>query len=170
LKVNENTSPIHEYSTIYKDSFSVFILVYGRLDGPPSEGYPSKFRYEGSQEDERERKIEKSFSGAEPDMGNIFPSITKPCEDMLEEKFVYGVEPYIDINSSSIEKTNACLIEKEEEEETNKKEETFMTLTACITEKESLKRNYNTLNSSFQLYNAHSSSQKSQKTLCDVVA
>jgi len=38
-----------------------------------------------------------------------------------------------------------------------------MTPPASITEKESLKENYNTLNYSFQLYNAHSFSQKYEK-------
>ena len=36
---------------------------------------------------EKER-IEKSLSGVEPDIDNIFPSINKPCEEVLEEKFV----------------------------------------------------------------------------------
>jgi len=35
-KLVENTSPIHDYSTIYTDNSYVFILVYGGLDGPPS--------------------------------------------------------------------------------------------------------------------------------------
>ena len=41
------------------------------------------------------------FSRVEPDIDNIFSSITKPCEDVLEEKFVFGAEPDIDIKSSS---------------------------------------------------------------------
>jgi len=81
-----------------------------------------KSRYEGSKEDEREIKIEKSFSRAEPDIDKIFPSITKPCEDVLEENFLSGVELDIDINCSSTENTDECLIQKEEEEETNKEE------------------------------------------------
>jgi len=48
------------------------------------------------------------------------------------------------------------LIEKEEEE-------SFMTPLESMVEKESLKGDCNTLNSFFQLYNAHSSSQKYQK-------
>jgi len=52
---------------------------------------------------------------------------------------------------------------KKEEEETNKEEKSFMTPTASIVKKKSSKGDYNTLISSFQLYNAHSSSQKSQK-------
>jgi len=73
-----------------------------------------------------ERKIEKSFSGAELDIDKIFPSITKPCEDVLEEKTVFGVEPDIDISCSSIENTYECWIEKEEEEETNKEEKSHL--------------------------------------------
>ena len=73
---------------------------------------------------------------------------------MLEEKSMSEAEPDIDINCSSIENTDECLIEKEEEEEIHKEEESFMTPPASITEKESLKGDYNTLNSS---------SQKSQK-------
>jgi len=61
------------------------------------------------------------LSGAEPDVDNILPSINKPCEDVLEETFVSGVEPDIDINCSSTKNTNECLIQKEEEE-THKEE------------------------------------------------
>ena len=82
---------------------------------------------------------------------------------MLDEKFVLGIEPNMDINCSSTENTNDCLIEKQEEKKTHKEEESFMTPLASISEKESLKGDCNTLNSSFQLYNAHSSSQNSQK-------
>ena len=82
---------------------------------------------------------------------------------MLKEKSLFGTEPDIEINFSCTEKTYASLIEKEEEEETNKEEECFMISPASIAEKESLKGDCNNLNSSFQLYNAHSSSQKSQK-------
>jgi len=64
------------------------------------EDHPSKSRYERSHEEERERKIEKSLSGAKPDIDNILPSINKHCEDMLEEKFVSEAEPDIDINCS----------------------------------------------------------------------
>jgi len=90
------------------------------------EDHPSKSRYEGSPKDERERKIEKSFSGVEPDIDKIFPSITKPCEDVLEEKFVFGAEPDIYINVFSTKKTNDGLIEKEVEE-TKKEECSLMT-------------------------------------------
>jgi len=133
------------------------------LNGTPSEGYLSKSRYEASQEDERERKIEKSFSGVEPNIDNIFPSITKPCEEVLEEKFMFVAEPDIEINSSSTKKTNAGLIEKEEEEETNKEEDYFKTPFANIAKKEYLKGDFNTFNYSFKLYNVNSSSQKSKK-------
>jgi len=40
------------------------------------------------------------LSGAEPDIDNILSSINKPCEDVLEEKFMSAVEPDIDINCS----------------------------------------------------------------------
>ena len=52
---------------------------------------------------------------------------------------------------------------KKEEEETNKEEDSFMTPLESIAEKESLKGDYSTLNSSSQLYNAYSSLKKSQK-------
>jgi len=127
------------------------------------EDHPSKSRYERSHEEERERKIEKSLFVVEPNIDNISPSINKPCEDVLEEKIVSGVEPNININCSSTENTDECLIQKEEEEETHKEEESLMTPLASLVEKESLKGDCNTLNSYFQLYNAHSSSQKSKK-------
>ena len=73
---------------------------------------------------------------------------------------MFGAEPDIDINISY---TKECLIKKEEEEETYKEEKSFMTPPESMAEKESLKGDCNTLNSSFQLYNAHSSLQKSQK-------
>jgi len=76
---------------------------------------------------------------------------------------VSGPEPNIDINCSSTENIGECLIKKEEEEETHKEEDSLMTPLASIVENESLKGDCNTLNSSFQLYNVHSSSQKSQK-------
>ena len=76
---------------------------------------------------------------------------------------MYGAEPDIDINCFFTKNIDECLIEKEEEEETNKEEKSFMTPPASMAEIESLKGDYNTLNSSFQLYNAHSYSQKSQK-------
>jgi len=38
---------------------------------------------------EKER-TKKSFSEDEPDIDNIFHSITKPCEDVLKEKYVSG--------------------------------------------------------------------------------
>jgi len=41
--------------------------------------------------------------------------------------------------------------------------QSFITPLTSIAEKESLKEDYNTFNSSFQLYNAHSFSQKYQK-------
>jgi len=75
---------------------------------------------------------------------------------------MFGAEPDIYINVSSIENTEECLTKKEEEE-TNKEEKSFMTPPESIAEKESLKGDCNTLNSSFQLYNAHSSLQKSHK-------
>jgi len=103
-----------------------------------------------------------SFSGVESDIDNILSSLENPCEDVLVEKSMFGVKPDIDINVSSIENTEKCLTKKEEEE-TNKEEESFMTPPESIAEKESLKGDYNTLNSSFQLYNAYSSLQKSQK-------
>jgi len=109
---------------------------------------------------EKER-IEKSLFGDEQNIDNIFTSINKPCEEVLEEKIVSREEPDIDINCSSTENTGECLIQKEKEEETHKEEESLMTPPASIVEKESLKGDCNTLNSSFQLYNAHSSSQKS---------
>jgi len=62
---------------------------------------------------------------------------------------MFGVETNIDINVSSTKNTEECLIEKEEE--------SFMTSPESIAGKESLKGDCNTLNSSFQLYNAHSS-------------
>jgi len=104
-----------------------------------------------------------SFSGVESDIDNILSSLENPCEDVLVEKSIFGVEPDIDINVSSIENTKECLTKKEEEE-TNKEEESFMTPSESIAEKESLKRDCNTLNSSFQLYSAHSSLQKTQKS------
>jgi len=103
-----------------------------------------------------------SLSRVESDIDNILSSLENPCEDVLEEKYMFGVEPDIDINFSSIENTEECLTKKEEEE-TNKEEESFMTPSESIAEKESLKGDCNTLNSYFQLYNAHSSLQKSEK-------
>jgi len=66
------------------------------------------------------------LSGAEPNIDNILPFINKPCEDVLEEKFVFGAEPNIDINCSPTKNRDECLIEKEEEE-THKEEESLMT-------------------------------------------
>ena len=96
------------------------------------EGYPSKSRYERSRVEFRERKIkkekiEKSLSGAEPDIDNILPFINKPCEEVLKEIFMFGVEQDINLNCSSTEKKNEGLIEKEEEEEETKKEEESLT-------------------------------------------
>ena len=102
-----------------------------------------------------------SFSGVELDINNILSSLENPCEDVLEEKSMFGAKLVIDINVSSTENTKECLIQKEEEE-TNKGE-SFMTPPTSIAEKESLKGDCNTLNSSFKLYNVHSSSQKYQK-------
>jgi len=68
---------------------------------------------------------------------------------VLAEKSMFGVEPHIDINVSFIENTEECLVEKEEEEETHKEEESFMTPLESMAEKESLKGDYNTLNSFF---------------------
>jgi len=51
---------------------------------------------------------------------------------------------------SSTEKTNECLIEKEEEE-IHKEEESLMAPPASIIEKESLKGDCNTLKSSFSI-------------------
>jgi len=130
------------------------------------EGYSSKSRYERSWEKDREKRIakestEKSLARAEPDIDNILPSINKPCEDVLEEKFVSRAELDIDIKFSSTKKPTEGLIEKEEEQ--TKKDESLMTPSANITKEESLKRDCNSLNSFFQLYNSHSSSQKSKK-------
>jgi len=80
----------------------------------------------------------KSFSEDEPDIDNIFPSITKPCEDVLKEKYVYGAEPGIEINASCTEKTYAGLIEKEEEEETNKEKESFYDTPTSLAEKKKI--------------------------------
>jgi len=74
------------------------------------------------------------FNSHQLDVDNILPSINKPCEDVLEEKIVYGVEPDIDINCSSTKNTGECLIQKEEVEETHK-EESLMTPPASIVEK-----------------------------------
>ena len=46
-------------------------------------------------------------------------SLENPCEDVLVEKSMFGAEPDIDINVSSIENTIECL--------TNKEEASFMT-------------------------------------------
>jgi len=105
-----------------------------------------------------------SFSGVELDIDNFLSSLENPCEDVLAEKSMFGAEPDIDKNVFSTENTEECLIKKEGEE-TNKEEESFMTPPESIVGKESLEGDYNTLNSSFQLYNAYSSSQKSQKPI-----
>jgi len=76
---------------------------------------------------------------------------------------MFGAEPGIDINISSTKNIEECLTEKEEEE-IHKEKESFVTLPQSMAEKQSLKGDCNTLNSSFQLYNAHSSLQKSQKS------
>jgi len=55
------------------------------------------------------------------------------------------------------------LIEKEKEKETKKEEWSLMTPFANIAKKESLKRDFNTLNSYFQLYNVNLLHKKSQK-------
>ena len=102
------------------------------------------------------------FSRVESDIDNILSCLENPCEDVLIKKSMFGAELDIDINVSSIDNTEECLT-KNEEEETNKEEESFMSPPESIAEKESLKGDCNTLNSSFQLYNAHSSLQKSQK-------
>jgi len=102
------------------------------------------------------------FSGVESDIDNVLSSPENPSEDVLEEKSMFGAELDINVNVSSTENIKEYLIEKEEEEETNKEEKSFMTPLASIVEKESLMGDCNTLNSSFQLYNAHSSSQKSK--------
>ncbi|XP_068500862.1 uncharacterized protein [Phaseolus vulgaris] len=125
-----------------------------------------------SEEDERKAREEKVmiekkntktfFSGVESDIDNILSSLENPCEDVLVEKSMFGVEPDIDINFSSKENTEECLTKKEERE-SNKEEKSFMTPPESIAEKETLNGDCNTLNSSFQLYNAHSSLQKSQK-------
>ena len=57
------------------------------------------------------------MSRAEQDIDNIFPSINKPCEEVLEEKFVSWVEPNIDINCSSTKYIGECFIQKEEEKQ-----------------------------------------------------
>jgi len=102
-----------------------------------------------------------SFSRVESYIDNILSSLENPCEDVVVEKSMFGVEPDIDINVSSIENTEEYLTKKEEEE-TNKEEESFITHPESMVEKEYLKGDYNTLNSSFQLYNAYSSLKKSQ--------
>jgi len=56
---------------------------------------------------EKER-IEKDFSGDEPDIDNIFPSINKPCEEVLKEIYVSETEQ----DCSSTKKKNEDLIEK----------------------------------------------------------
>jgi len=82
---------------------------------------------------------------------------------MLEDKSVYGAKPDIDINLSSIEKPSEGLFEKEEEE-SRKNEKYLTTPPTSIVEKESLKRDCNTLNYPFPLnHNSYSYSQKSQK-------
>ena len=55
------------------------------------------------------------------------------------------------------------MIEKEKEKETKKEEWSLMTPFANIAKKESLKRDFNTLNSYFQLYNVNLLHKKSQK-------
>jgi len=67
------------------------------------------------------------FSRVESDTNNILSSLENPCEDVVEEKSLFEVEPDININVFSIENTKDCLIEKEEKEETNKEGESFMT-------------------------------------------
>jgi len=63
------------------------------------------------QEKKREKMlIEKestknSFYGVESDIDNILSSLKNPCDDVLEEKSMFGAEPYIDINISSTENT-----------------------------------------------------------------
>jgi len=89
--------------------------------------------YEGSEEEDRERKIEKekiekSLSRVEPDIDNYLPSIKKPYEDVLERLFVPEAKPNIDIKVSSTEKPTNDLIEKEEEEETNKEDDTLISI------------------------------------------
>ena len=96
-----------------------------------------------------------SFSGFESNIDNILYSLENPCEDVLVEKSMFGVEPEIDVNVSSIKNTEECL--------TNKEEESFITPSESIAGKEFLKGDCNALNSSFQLYNDHSSLQKTQK-------
>ncbi|MGN6822131.1 MAG: hypothetical protein ACTHJ7_05085, partial [Candidatus Nitrosocosmicus sp.] len=59
--------------------------------------------------------IKNSFSEVESYIDNILSSLENPCEDVLEEKSMFGAEPNIDINISSTENTEECLIEKEEE-------------------------------------------------------
>ncbi|XP_068472335.1 uncharacterized protein [Phaseolus vulgaris] len=82
-----------------------------------------------------------SFSGVESDIDSILSSLENPCEDVLAEKSMFGAEPEININVSSIENTEECL--------TNKEEESFMTPPESIAGKEFLKGDCNTLNSSF---------------------
>ncbi|XP_068504527.1 uncharacterized protein [Phaseolus vulgaris] len=90
-----------------------------------------------------------SFSRVESDIDNILSSLENPCEDVLAEKSMFGTEPDIDMNVSSIDNTEDCFTKKVEEE-TNKEEESFMTPPESMAEKESLKGDYNTLNSSLQ--------------------
>jgi len=99
--------------------------------------------------------------GVEPDIDINYSSIENPCENKFEEKSVSGVEPDIDINLSSIQKPSEGLFEKEEDG-SRKNEEYLTTPPTSIGEKESLKGDCNTLNSHLN-HNAYSYSQKSQK-------
>jgi len=62
-----------------------------------------KERKKGERKDRKGKNIEKSLSGAELDINNILSSINKSSKDVLEEKYVSGAEPGIDINFSFIE-------------------------------------------------------------------
>jgi len=78
-----------------------------------------KERKDREEKEKRERVMiekestKKSFSEVELDIDSIFPSITEPCEDVLEEKYVSRSEPDIEINYSCTKKTYASFIENE---------------------------------------------------------
>ena len=72
--------------------------------------------------------------GVEPDIDINSSSIENPYENMVEEKFVFGAKPDIDIKFFSTEKSNESLFEKEEEE-SRKDEECLTTPPTSIVEK-----------------------------------
>jgi len=68
--------------------------------------------------------------GTKPDIDDIFSFIEKPCEEVFEEKSKFGVESYIDINSSSTKKSK-----EEEKKKTRKGEKSLMKSPASIVHK-----------------------------------